>query len=695
MFLALRLAVVAVCIVLAVRVVQIQVFDHEHYAHIAEVVWGRDLTLEPDRGRLTDREGRPLAVSVTTWDIGVASSRMQDPAATAGRLAPVLAADEGRLARKLAGARGRHLALARKVVLTREQKLSLEKDPSVTLDAVVTRVYPYDGIGASIIGFFRYGASDTVATGLELGLAADLAGTPGLARDVRTPVGSRSLGRIVQQEPRDGSDVALTLDIDLQAICERELATAVREYGARGGSVLVLDPGNGDVLAAASWPLMATREGPHRDGAVWINRNFTSQYEPGSVFKVFTMASLLHNCAIDTATVFDCSDPRFDGYTIDNERHHRYGNLNLMRAFTRSSNIYFARAVLNLKDEEFYRDLQAFGFGKPTTLPYGAQPAGLLREPARWSRRSKSTLAIGQEIAVTPLQLGLALCAVANGGTLYAPRLVSAITDPATGRTRELPPVVMRRVISPELAAVIRTAMGRVVKEGTGVAARMDWITTGGKTGTAQLSLDGGAYEPGAYMASFGGLVPLDDPRLVILTVLERPRGIYHFASQSAVPLFRNIVLAIRNETDWLTDVPGGLTALVEAPVPRDEVEVPDVLFLNVASAAQRLAAAGLDISGAERDGFVVQQVPAAGTRCLPGTTVTLTVGPRQPEKMVELSLCPDFSGLSDRQVRSLAARLGIRAELRGNGYAVAQDIAPGEPLSGRSVTITMEKVWP
>ncbi len=680
---------------LAGRVIQIQVFAHEHYGRIAQVVWGKTIALSPERGRIEDRNGKALALSVTTWQVGVPTSLSKDLEQTAATAAGALGLDQGLLLRRLRAACGRYVPLADHVNLTREQKLALAGDQAITMDMNLTRAYPHDGVGASLLGFFRYGAKDTVATGLEFSLASYLAGKPGTARMVKTPVGTKDLGRIVLEEPVNGEDLTLTLDIELQSICEDQLRRSVSRCQALGGSVLVLDPHNGDILAAAGWPLMTTRQAAHANPAVWNNCNFTSQYEPGSVFKVFTMASLLGNSAIDTATVFDCNDPHFDGYSIDNENHHRYGNLSLMRAFTKSSNIYFARAVGNLSDQEFYRDLVGFGFGQLTSLPYRGQVKGILRNPLQWSKRSKSTLGIGQEIAVTPLQLGLALCAVANGGTLYAPRLILDITSPLTGRKEEVDPLPLRRVMSPELAAVLREAMRRVVAEGTGVAAKMDWITTGGKTGTAQLSTDGRSLTAGAYMASFGGLAPVDNPRLVILTVLNQPRGIYHFASQSAVPLFREILGEIRNETDWLTDVPGARTAIVAAPAKGKLVAVPDVLFLTVGNAAQRLGAEGFLIAGAERPGLVVQQVPGPGTLCKPGKTIMLTVGPKQPQHMVDRALCPDFSGLSDRQVRSLAGRLGIKVVLNGNGYVLDQDIVPGQPLEGRSVRVKMGSLWP
>ncbi|MFH2054222.1 MAG: penicillin-binding transpeptidase domain-containing protein [bacterium] len=689
----LRWLVVAAGLVLAVRVVQIQVFQHDHYLAEAEVKWTQEIPLFPERGNIYDRNGEPLALSVTSWRVGVSAGLAEDPQATAATVASALGIDADDLAARIRRAGARHLVIAADTVLDREQKLKLMADPAITLEDLRSRLYPRDAVGASLVGFFRYGEEKDVATGLESSLAGYLAGKEGLAREIKTPQRNRNLGHIVIQEPEHGKSVTLTLDAELQAICEEQLGKAVTGYGAQGGSVLVLDPRTGDVLAAASWPLAGPRAHPQSQLGVWTNLNFTAQYEPGSVFKIFTMASLLGNCAIDTATVFDCSDPDFGSFKIHNEGRHEYGDLPLMRAFSKSSNIYFARAVGNLSDQEFYRDLVDFGFGEPTNLPYGGQAGGVLYHPSRWSGRSKSTLAIGHELMATPIQLGMALCAVANGGVLYAPRLVRSLTDPGSQTTVDLAPQALRRIMSPHLTEVLREGMARVVKEGTGVAARLDWITTGGKTGTAQKAKDG-RIAPGAYVASFAGLAPIDDPRLVVITVLDEPAYRYHFASQSAVPLFRDILVEVRNRTRWLTDVPGDRTATTLIAEKGTQVKVPDVLYLAVPNAAQRIAAAGLSLDGGERDGLVVQQVPAAGTLCPAGAPVSLTVVARRAGNAPAAALCPDFAGLSDRQVRSLAARLGVPVRIQGSGFVMIQDVAAGDELAGREVTVRMGGLW-
>ena len=693
----LRAVVVVAALFLMARVVQIQVFMHDEFQQLGQWQWWEEAELPAVRGDIRDRHGRPLAMSVITWRVGVAPSLLTNRDEVVSELSEVLGCSPKAVRRRLQGAAG-HVVLDSEIVLTRRQKARLRRLRAVTLDTVRSRIYPAGGVGAAYIGFCREGADTTIATGLEHSLRHRLAGRPGVSQAVIAGGTGNDLGRITVREAVHGQDVALTLDIEMQAIAEQRLAEAVAATDSRSGSVLILEPRTGDVLAAASWPLVADRRERQRDGDVWQNRNFTVQYEPGSVFKIFTTASLLRRAAIDTATTYDCSNSDFGSFRIRNDRNHRYGLLSLMPAFSKSSNIYFARAVANLDPHELHRDLVDLGFGQPTSASYPGQASGILRRPEDWSGRSKPTLAIGQEIAVTPLQLGLALCAVANGGILPAPRLVSGIRNRSGGSTETFDPVTLRRVMSEPLAALLREAMGRVVAEGTGTGADLDWIRIGGKTGTAQKSRDGRTIARGAYVASFAGIVPLDEPRLVILTVLDEPRDHFHYAAQSAVPLFREVVQDIRTSTDWRTCAPGGRTAVLETAEENKRTTVPDVLHLTAAGAIQRLATAGLTGTGAEREGVVVAQIPAAGASCPLDRPVVLVVAGRDEgtgdPTGRRSQLCPDFAGLSNRQARGLAARLGIDVAINGAGYAVAQEPSPGRPLTGRPVHLRMEGTW-
>ncbi len=694
-FRILQIVLIMTGLALAGRVVQIQVFQHEEHSRIAKKIWNEDIVVQAERGNLYDREMRPLALSVAAWRLGVATSLLDDgPVEISQLLAEVLEVDAAGLEKKLRRARGKHVVISANQVLTRDQMMRLKSEKAITIEDLQARIYPYDGLAASLIGFHRMEQEKDFSTGLESSLKDYLAGSPGKAHLITTGHLGENLGQVVLSEASHGQSLVLSLDTDLQEICEKQLASAVNSTGAEAGSVLVMDPHTGDVLAAASWPLLEKREGRHGDLAVWDNRNFSKFYEPGSVFKIFTTASLLRHGAIDTSMVFNCSDSNFGSFTIRNDDGHAYGNMALMEAFAKSSNIFFARAVGNLKSEELYKDLVNFGFGQGTGFPYPACPDGLLKSPATWSGRSKPTIALGQEVAATPLQLGLAVCAVANGGTLYSPRLIREVRDARGRLVEEMPPRPLRRVMAEPLAELLRTAMGDVVDHGTGVGAKEDWITSGGKTGTAQKSRDGKGYTRGAYIASFSGIVPVENPRLVILTVLDEPKGIKHYASLSAVPLFKEIVRDIRSGTQYLTDVPGSRTAPLELAEAKRMVTVPDVLHLTMDNAGQRLAVADLAVAGTERGGLVIQQVPLPGTLLKPGSVVHLMTGPAEVATTESGLLCPDFSGLSNREIQSLAARMGLKVKIKGAGYAVSQIPEPGLALGGAAVKVRMGGLW-
>jgi len=688
----LRVLGLAVGLVLTARLVQIQIIQHPEHREAAARQWLQAQTIAPRRGDLFDRQGRPLALTINTFRVGVAGSLVGDRGALADALAAALGRPAGVLERTLARAGDRHVVLEDAAVLDPAAQRRLRRFAAVTMDPQPGRVYPLDGVGASLVGFYREDPDSTRhRTGLERGLDSLLVGVPGRAMRVRSARAGQDHGQVVVEPVRDGADVALTLDADLQEICEQRLAAAVADAGARAGSVLILAPDTGDILAAASWPLVATRAAPVREAAAWINRNFTEAYEPGSVFKLFTAASLLAAGAIDTATVIDCSDRDFGAFSLGEAAGHEYGRLDFLAGFAQSSNVWFARAVGNLAPEEHYRSLLDFGFGRGTGVAYPAEGDGILAAPAHWSARSQETIAIGQEVAVTPLQLGLAVAAVANGGTLYAPRLWTEARD-ADGRVvRTNPPRPLRRVLPGGLDAVLRLALRRVVTEGTATVVDRPWVAIGGKTGTAQKALPGRGYRDGLHSATFAGILPVDDPRLVIVTVLDEPQGIKHYASQSAAPLFGAVVDDIRRTTSWLTDLADRTQPVLAAAADADAAApVPDVLFLGSDHAARRLQQAGFAVRGAERDGVVVDQVPSAGSRLAPGQTITVTVRARGPEAQVT----PDLRGLSNRQVVALAARLGLHVDVRGVGFVQSQQPAPGQPVAGGRLSVRMQSPW-
>ncbi len=692
---AARVAVLLLAAVLVARLADIQIRRHERYLALGQRQWGRGEVLSPKRGNLYDRHQRPLALSVTRWRVGVSIGRGEEPARTARFLALGLGGEAASYETRIRRAEVPHLVIAREQTLQQAQIDSLRKSTAVTLEALNDRIYPLDGAGAGLIGFFReQGGGRVLATGVEHKLAAQLAGLPGKAWLFKSGRRNETLGRDIRQEPVDGRHVVLTIDADLQVLSEEELARSLAECDARGGVVIIAQPQTGEILAAASSPLVRQRAQAGGDLAVWNNFNFTGGYEPGSIFKLFTAAALLRNDALDTAAVIDCSQERFDGFRIRNSEGHAYGPLTFMPAFARSSNVYFARAVLALRREAFHQTLRDFGFGQRSGAPYPAEAAGMLPPPDRWSRRSQSTLAIGQELAVTPLQLVMAGCAVANDGWLLQPSLIREVRSADGSTLEQASPARVRRVLSAPQAALLREAMARAVSHGTGKSAAVAWTTVGGKTGTAQKATPGRGYEPGRYMSSFLGFVPAHAPRLVILTMLDEPDPRWHYASQSAAPLFARIVEGIRRSTGWLTGVEGPDPALMKASRPILSAPVPDVAGLSAPAAAARLRRAGMVAAAAEgQSGAVIAQLPGPGVRCAPGDTVRLSLadagdGPtsRRP--------CPDLHGLSNRQVAALARRLGVPVVIEGFGYVAAQEPPVGAALDSTRLRVFMEPTW-
>ncbi|MFH1842894.1 MAG: penicillin-binding transpeptidase domain-containing protein [bacterium] len=689
-----------VVLTLAGRFIYLQIWCHDEYKQIAEAQWKSRQPLPANRGNLYDRTGRSLALSVISYRIGVACEEVQDAGSVAAKLSTILPTQLGGQSRsieqRIKRAGDDHLVLVGRAVLSSSQLAALRRiDPPVTLERRADRAYPLNGTGASVIGFFRNdGRQGDIATGLEQSLDIYLSGTPGEAVRVNTAHGGQSLGQIVLKSPSHGRNLVLTLDADLQTVAENQLERSVAACRAKGGTVLIADPENGDILAAASWPLLKDRKQPGRDTAVWDNFNFSGIYEPGSVFKLFTTASLLGNGAIDTATTYDCDNSDFGGYRIHNCEDEPYGQLPLLPALVHSINIYFARGALNLENGELYRDLTDFGFGQRTRFPYPAQAAGILNHPAHWSRRSKATIAIGQEVAVTPLQLVMATCAIANGGYLYAPRVVREIRDNENRLLEQCPPIPLHRVMSEPLSRMLREGMARVVAEGTGQAARLGWVDCGGKTGTAQKSLDGCSYTPGKYMASFVGCVPSEKPRLVILTMLDEPDWAHHWAAQSAVPLFAEVVSGVRRASSWLSDLLGRDGSEVVNIMSQEMVVVPDVLLLSSLVAQEEVRRAGLVLTGGEKTGVVMEQIPGPGAICPRGSQVEVTVATeRQPAPGAE-AICPDLFGLSNREVLRIAASLGTQVSMAGAGYVVSQQPEPGSSLDDTGIRVQMGAPW-
>lgn len=669
-------------LLIVVRLFQLQVIKHDSFLARAENQWSRSVVLPADRGAIYDRKGKTLARSVTRWRLGIATRQISNSAELIKSLSKYVSIPDN-FESKIQKANGKHIVFANKVVLHPDDVSEIKKLKGVTIEEQRSRIYPYGGVGASLLGFSQQDADGTYhCAGLESSLNNVLAGVNGVGSKFVNAFGS-DYGYEIIKEPVVGEPVELTIDIEIQTICENMLSRYIAESNATGGSVLVVDPSTGDILAAADSPVVRSRSDCPDSLNLWDNYNFTGAYEPGSVFKIFTTAILLNRNAIKAGTVFDCDDGDFGKFTIRNSSgHDDLGKLPLLDAFAHSSNIYFARAVANISKKEFYRDIKAFSFGLPTGIQYPGAATGSLALPDSWSGRSKPSIAMGQELLVSPLQIITAGSVIANNGVMVKPGLVKRL-----GR-KVIRAADGRRVISKNESAIVKRGMALAVESGTGTKAQVNWTLVAGKTGTAQKSKPGvSGYAPGKYVASFLGMAPVEKPRVLILTIIDEPDYAHHYASTSAAPLFAAIVNEMGRSTDWFDGVASSEYIVEKSNI----VEVPDVRYITTVTAQQMINSSGLIINGNSTKGLVIAQNPAPGTKVNTGSTVTITVAVEDGQDGIVI---PDLNGMSNREIKQYANSLQIETIIHGTGYVVRQKPSPNQILDGQKLELWMENKW-
>lgn len=526
-----RLAVVATALFFALmvgRLASIQVLSHDRYKRLADAQHTHRVVMEARRGRILDRNGFLLA-----GNRAVVSFEVYWPSVPRGEghLIDSLVSRLGD--RAMVGVpvdrRGRNQILARDIPYEDVSDL-LEGNLPLGVNWTVgsRRTYPLGDLAASVVGRCR----DDALEGLESKLNSLLAGENGQRYVQRSAYPGLSMTdpEAENRLPRDGIDVMLTIDSRFQCIVQRELAKAVQRSGSRWGSAVVVDPHNGDVLAMGNYPVRA------ENGSLAMNYAVQGYHEPGSTFKIVTLSACLEEGTVAPSDTFDCSRGQIAvaDHTISDC--HRFGPLSVEEIFSHSSNVGTIKMANLLDDEVFYRYCRDFGFGSKTGVELPGESEGILKPPDQWSGVSKASIAIGQEVTVTPLQLAMAYAAIANGGILFQPRLVAASRSEEGWRSWATFP--LHRVLSPETSGEIRRMLATAVREGTGTTAGIPQVAVAGKTGTAERLSVG----TGEYLSAFAGMVPAHDPSVVVVVVMDSPESEYRFGSALAAPVFKEVV---------------------------------------------------------------------------------------------------------------------------------------------------------
>ena len=507
------------------QLVQIQLLDHETMVRRADSQHHHELTIPPFRGRIYDRNGRPLALTVavdSVYAVPPDYSAATIPAA-AGRLAACLEVPTELVERRLRRA-SRFSWLKRKA--TAEQvACAMESGFPVGTIEEFGRFYPGGELGAHVLGFV--GADGDGLGGIEFALDGVLRGEPG-RRTVWTDGRRTERDSRVVRESRPGSDVELTIDSYLQAVAEEELERAVAEIPATSGAVILVEPRTGEILAMASAPSFDPNRAREFPPATLANRSITDPYEPGSVFKIFTAAAALEEGVTDEDEEFDTFEGRYRiGRRIVRDWK-PLGPLTFAGVIQQSSNIGTLQVAERLGSQTLRGYLDAFGFGDPTGLPFGGESRGIVPGKGVWRPIRLATVSFGQGIAVTPVQLAQGANAIAAGGVRLPLRLIRGIDGEARPSEEGL------RVVSPMTAARVGQLLAGAVQAGTGGNAAVDGFTIAGKTGTAQKAEPGG-YSQTDYTASFAGFAPARNPLFTGVVILDVQRPNHSGANAATV----------------------------------------------------------------------------------------------------------------------------------------------------------------
>src|SRR5690242_17580990 len=663
-------SVLLLCIVAILgRLRYLQLFRHGVYLAHAARQQQRMIEITPKRGSIYDCNRDPLAISIPVVSVFAVPVEVGDPLLAAQLLSRVLGIPNDLLEAKLSAAET-FAWIARKVPPDKKEAVEALNLKGIYFQKENQRIYPKRDLAAHVLGF----------------VDLDEKGLGGIEYELDNQIRGKSEKIVVMADARQrwfdgaeaqrerGADVVLTLDEQIQYIAERELAAAIAKTHALAGSVVVMNPTNGEILALANWPKFNPSAANEASAEARMDRAVTALYEPGSTFKLITLSAAFDQGIVRPEEVFDCENGAvyIAGHRIRD--HKPFGLLTVSDILAKSSDVGAIKIALRLGAPKFYDYIRAFGFGQLTGVDLPGESKGLVRRLENWSAISIGSISMGQEVGVTPIQLISAVSAIANGGMLYKPHVVAELRRGNKVLLAEGPlaPAEPRRVIRPETAATLRRLMEGVILNGTGPLAHLDGWTAAGKTGSAQkIDPATGRYSRTQLIASFTGFAPISNPAVTILVSLDSPVG-QHEGGQVAAPVFKRIAEQVLPYLDVPRDVPIGPRLIQAAYKDRD---VSDSSVLEDFTPT--------DFS--EQPDQPPAKSAATNTRAgnNPPSPVTVAVDEGDDIQV------PDFSGKTMREVTEMCLKLGLEPVLVGSSLATNQTPAAGMKLRrGAKLTV-------
>ncbi len=659
--------------------------------------WTREGAVYARRGRILDTNGNTLVMSATAYVVNANPQKIEDPQTFAALVSPVLGISEDSIVNKVQNSNRASVTLKRQVSPEKAdelRKLQLSDDETVCslasailFDEDVRRVYPYGAMLAQTLGLTN--VDNVGQSGIEQKYDVLLKGVDG--RILRTVDGHNNTvydSGNLYIEPQDGNHLKLTIDANIQEICEKAMRECYSVNQAQAVHVIAMEPYTGAILAMCSKPDYDPNDPPRNESdalqSLMRIRLISDAYEPGSTFKILTAAAALDSGVTTPQEGFYCSAKiKVDGDTIRCWGN-PHGSESMAQALQNSCNPVFVELALRMGTARFYTYLDAFGLGKRTQVDLEGEASGIMIPERTVKNVDLARIGFGQSVAVTPIQLLTAACSVINGGRLMQPYLLKEVIAPDGQVIQRTQPKAVNTTISPETSALMRELLEQVVSIGGAKNAKIDGYRIGGKTGTAQVYKEGRIVK-NLHIGSFLGFAPADDPKIALLVIVDEADTPVDYGGTTAAPFARQI----------LADVLPYLGVKCDASTEAEKITLPDVTGQPLWQARQQLEALGLTVlsEGDDASAKVTGQMPIPGaTLAAGGQAMLYTYQAEQPQ--TETLVCvPDVRGMSIADAATLLRQRGLVMEIDGNGLAVVQEPAAGgyvHPESVVKVTFVM-----
>ncbi len=654
---------------LLVRLVHIQVVNHDKYGAIAHEQYTREYKHKAPRGLIYDRNLTMLALNKERFDLGVHKRSVSDLNILCARLAGLLNVAPEVLFEKFQ-TQSSFVVLFRDIDEGKAQIIQALKMPGVKVTKSTERLYPFKETLAQVIGFADIDGKGL--SGIELQFDSKLKGNDGwsiLQKDARgnniMPISSRT------RDSQKGDNIVLTIDHVIQTIAEEELSLSVKKYNAKGGTVVITNPTTGEILAMAAAPGFDANLASTTNPDAWRIRGITDIFEPGSTFKIVTLMQALRDTTIGADDIIFCENGKYKMYgeTINDPEKHAW--LSIEDIFIHSSNIGTAKLAIKLGKEKLFKVSRDFGFGNKTGIELPGELSGILKKPTDWSKFSLAAMSYGHEVATTVLQMAMAYGAIANGGLLMKPVIVKEIQDNGGKRQYEFTPQTTRKVMNPKIAAKMSAILKKVVDEGTGIQAKIPNASIAGKTGTAQKPRSNGkGYSNTDFVASFVGYYPAEHAKLLIYVTLDEPYPI-HSGGSVAAPTVKKMLKRIMEVYETPRPVPTPQMAKLSPP---NRWTVPNLVGRRIEVAEKIFEERGIQYRTNGEGTYIKSQENMDAE-----DKIVLELQHAESDSLY--GSMPSLIGLSLRKAIVELSMHGLRAKVDGHGLVTGQQPAAGSNM--------------